>query len=83
MIEKLRKICELTDILVASNPLLKDISPNDEDWKELDSLVTLLEPVYQATNLLSALNHPTFGDLRTVFLVIANVINEAQKTQET
>ncbi|CAB4496166.1 unnamed protein product [Rhizophagus irregularis] len=83
MIEKLRKIRELTDILVASNPLLKDISPNDEDWKELDSLVTLLEPVYQATNLLSASNHPTFGDLRTVFLVIANVINEAQETQET
>ncbi|CAG8761808.1 16027_t:CDS:2, partial [Rhizophagus irregularis] len=70
MIEKLRKIRELTDILVASNPLLKDISPNDEDWKELDSLVTLLEPVYQATNLLSASNHPTFEDLCTVFLVI-------------
>ncbi|CAB4481103.1 unnamed protein product [Rhizophagus irregularis] len=83
MIEKLRKIRELTDILVASNPLLKDISPNDEDWKELDSLVTLLEPVYQATNLLSASNHPTFKDLCTVFLVIVNVINEAQETQET
>jgi hypothetical protein len=36
MIEKLRKIRDLTDILVASNPSLKDIYPNDEDWQELD-----------------------------------------------
>ena len=36
MIEKLRKIRDLTDILVASNPSLKDIYPNDEDWQELN-----------------------------------------------
>ncbi|CAG8521004.1 12500_t:CDS:2 [Acaulospora morrowiae] len=46
-------------------------------------LITLLEPIYQATNLLSASSYPTFGDLRMVFLVIADIIHKAQQENNT
>jgi hypothetical protein len=41
MIEKLRKIRDMTDILVVSNPLLNNIYPNDDDWKELNVSINI------------------------------------------
>ncbi|PKY19045.1 hypothetical protein RhiirB3_383802 [Rhizophagus irregularis] len=46
---KIQEIYESQYILVASNPLLKDISPNDEDWKELD--VNQNKKVYKGNHL--------------------------------
>ncbi|RIB01938.1 hypothetical protein C2G38_2229232 [Gigaspora rosea] len=43
----------------------------------------LLEPIYEATNLLFSSSHPTLGDLRTVFYVIIEVLNDSQIEENT
>ena len=40
--------------------------------------MTLLQPIYEATKLLSSSSHPTIEDLRTVFLIITTLLTEAQ-----
>ncbi len=78
MLEKLCKIREMTDILVVSMPLLKQLYPTDRDWEKIKDIMTILEPIYKATKLLFSSNHPTIGDLRTVFFVITELLTEAQ-----
>ena len=46
-------------------------------------LITLLEPINEATHLLSSSSHPTLGDLRTALLVIKGVLNNAQADDNT
>lgn len=43
----------------------------------------LLEPIYEATKLLSSSSHPTLGDLRTVFYVIIEVLDDSQIEEDT
>src|SRR5205807_8150189 len=52
MLEKLCKIREMTDILVVSMPLLKQLYPTDRDWEKIKDIMTILEPIYKATKLL-------------------------------
>ncbi|CAG8465808.1 22481_t:CDS:2 [Gigaspora rosea] len=70
MIEKINRIREMTDILVAGNPILKEKYLNERDWVEINTIAKLLEPILQATNLLSTASYPTMGDLYTKFPVI-------------
>ena len=68
----------MTDILVVSMPLLKQLYPTDRDSEKIKDIMTILEPIYKATKLLSSSNYPTIGDLRTVFFVITELLTEAQ-----
>ncbi|CAG8457507.1 600_t:CDS:2 [Acaulospora morrowiae] len=83
MIKKMHKIRDITKILIASHKELKDIYPNEEDWKELNMLTILLEPIFEATCIISASSHPTLGDLRMVLVVIADILKEAQQENNT
>ncbi|CAG8777481.1 12142_t:CDS:2, partial [Cetraspora pellucida] len=78
MIEKLCKIRDITDILVTSNPSLRNTYPTDDDWEELDMIVELLKLIYYATNLLFSSSYLTLEDLHMIFLIIIHTINEAQ-----
>ncbi|CAG8671024.1 4194_t:CDS:1, partial [Gigaspora rosea] len=40
MIEKINRIYEMTDILVASNSILKEKYPNENDWVEVNISIT-------------------------------------------
>lgn len=44
------------------------------------AIATLLEPIAEATNLLSASSYPTMGDLHVVFPVILNILSNALET---
>ncbi|CAG8780251.1 19600_t:CDS:1, partial [Cetraspora pellucida] len=57
--------------------------PTDDNWKELDMIVELLEPIYHATNLLFLSSYLTLGDLHIVFSVIICTINEVQNKNST
>ncbi|CAB4431421.1 unnamed protein product [Rhizophagus irregularis] len=80
MINKFRRIREMTDILVALNTKLKEQYPTDEDWNEINAIATLLESIAEATNLLSASSYPTMGDLHIVFPVILKILSNALET---
>ncbi|CAI2190772.1 7586_t:CDS:2 [Funneliformis geosporum] len=43
----------MTDILVTSNNQLKYIYPTDEVWHDINDLCILMEPIYEATKLIS------------------------------
>ncbi|RGB23727.1 hypothetical protein C1646_774088 [Rhizophagus diaphanus] len=58
----------------ALNTKLKEQYPTDENWNEINAIVTLLEFIAEATNLLSASSYPTMGDLHIVFPVILNIL---------
>jgi len=77
MLEKLCKIREMTNILVVSMPQLKQWYPTDQEWEQINAIIELLEPIYEATKLLSSSNHSTIGDLQTVFFVITPLFTEA------
>ncbi|CAG8787792.1 10335_t:CDS:2, partial [Cetraspora pellucida] len=55
--------------------------PSFEELKR--SIMKLLEPIYEATKLLSSSSHPTLGDLRTVFYVIIEVLDDSQIEEDT
>src|SRR2546421_3908578 len=78
MLEKLSRIREMTDILVVSKPSLRPLYPTDPEWKQIESIMALLKPIYEATRLLSSSSYPTIGDLRTAFFVITALLTEAQ-----
>lgn len=78
MLNKLCRIREMTDILVASVPQLKSSYMTDQDWVNINTIMILLEPIYEATKLLSSSSHPTIGDVRTVFFVIIMQLTEAK-----
>src|SRR3954451_9329693 len=63
MLNKLYQIREMTDILVVSMPQLKLLYPTDREWEKIKAIMTLLQPIYEATKLLSSSNHPNIGDL--------------------
>ena len=53
MLEKLCKIREMTNILVVSMPQLKQWYPTDQEWEQINAIIELLEPIYEATKLLT------------------------------
>ncbi|CAG8652439.1 3578_t:CDS:2, partial [Ambispora leptoticha] len=79
MLSKLYKIKDMTDILVVSMPQLKQQYMTIQDWNNIQIVITLLEPIYEATKLLSSSTHPTIGDVRTVFFVIVTHLTEAKR----
>ncbi|CAG8610784.1 6523_t:CDS:2 [Acaulospora morrowiae] len=80
MIEKLKKIREITDILVTSNSSLKLNYPTELEWIEIDMIHTLLESIYQATLMLSSSSYPTLGDLYLAFTTIINFLEDIINT---
>lgn len=77
MLNKLCRIREMTDILVASVPQLKSSYMTDQDWVNINTIMILLEPIYEATKLLSSSSHPTIGDVRTVFFCDHNATDRS------
>ncbi|CAG8692129.1 4883_t:CDS:2, partial [Gigaspora rosea] len=68
MFNKLCRIQEMTNILVVSLSNLRPLYLTDDDW----------EKISVTTKLLSSSSHPTLGDLRTVFYVIMEILDDAQ-----
>ncbi|CAG8534407.1 809_t:CDS:2 [Cetraspora pellucida] len=80
-LKKIFAMKEITDILVVSMPNLKQQYMNNQDWDNIKAVMTLLEPIYEATNLLSSSTHPTIGDVHTIFFVIITHLTEAKNEE--
>ena len=78
ILNKLCKIKDMTDILVVSIPQLKKKYMNIQDCDNIKTIITLLEPIYEATKLLFSSTHPTIGDMHAVFSVIIAHLTEAK-----
>ncbi|CAG8578779.1 12977_t:CDS:2, partial [Racocetra persica] len=65
MIQRQLKNKNLNDILVSNNQqTLKEIYPSENEWAQLHNLEQILQPMYEATQLLSSSKNPTIGDMR-------------------
>ena len=58
---------EELDFLVCSNKQLENAYLNDNEWKQVESIIVLLEPMYKATKILSSSSYPTVSDIRLTF----------------
>nr|CAG8701461.1 12302_t:CDS:2 [Entrophospora candida] len=47
---------------------LQDLCLTTSDWKHIGELYHILEPMYEATKLLSSSSYPTMGDVRLAFI---------------
>ncbi|CAG8778798.1 10764_t:CDS:2, partial [Cetraspora pellucida] len=72
--KSVKKACEFTSHIHCSQPSF-------EELKRL--IMKLLKPIYEATKLLSSSSHPTLGDLRMIFYVIIEVLNNSQIEEDT
>ena len=75
MLEKLVRMREELDFLVCSNKQLTNDYLKDEEWIQVQSIITLLEPMYKATKILSSSSYPTIGDVRLTFAGILQHID--------
>ncbi|CAG8811657.1 10269_t:CDS:2, partial [Cetraspora pellucida] len=71
-----QQLLDMMDILVASNNSLKTNYPTELEWSEIDEIYHLLNPIYQATLMLSSSSHPTLGDLYLIFTTINRSLEE-------
>ena len=67
MLEKFKRMREELDFLVCSNKQLENAYLNDNEWKQVESIIVLLEPMYKATKILSSSSYPTVSDIRLTF----------------
>ncbi|CAG8738956.1 4122_t:CDS:2, partial [Acaulospora morrowiae] len=51
--------------------------------EEAKMLTILLEPIFEATRIISASSHPTLSDLHMVLVVITDILKEAQQENNT
>ncbi|CAG8692033.1 3156_t:CDS:2, partial [Cetraspora pellucida] len=65
---------ELT-LLKTAYQELESSYPNKEEWKSIDNLIYLLEPMLDATEMLSKSSYPTISDVRLTFMGIMQRIN--------
>ncbi|CAI2197819.1 7968_t:CDS:2 [Funneliformis geosporum] len=70
----------MTNILIASNNQLKYIYPTDEGWLDINDLCILMEPIYEATKLISGSSYPTQEDLYIAFTIIMELL-ESKMTE--
>src|SRR6266498_5375579 len=63
MLEKFKRMCEELDFLVCSNKHLEIAYLNDDEWKQVRSMIVLLELMYKATKILSSSSYPTVSDI--------------------
>ncbi|GBC29849.2 zinc finger BED domain-containing protein 4-like [Rhizophagus irregularis DAOM 181602=DAOM 197198] len=58
----------VSELLATTNvEELGDLFPTISEWRYIKELAKVLEPMYEATNLLSSSKNPTQGDIRLVF----------------
>ncbi|GET52281.1 zinc finger BED domain-containing protein 1-like [Rhizophagus irregularis DAOM 181602=DAOM 197198] len=58
----------VSELLATTNvEELGDLFPTISEWRHIKELAKVLEPMYEATNLLSSSKNPTQGDIRLVF----------------
>src|SRR6266540_1584307 len=62
MLEKFKQMREKLDFLVYSNKHLKTAYLNDDEWKQVRSMIVLLELMYKATKILSSSSYLTVSD---------------------
>src|SRR6266540_3800695 len=58
---------EELDFLVCSNKHLETTYLNDNEWKQVRSMIVLLELMYKTTKILSSSSYPTVSDIRLTF----------------
>jgi hypothetical protein len=69
MLQRFKKMKEILEFLVIKNKnYLENLWLNEEEWKNVDSMIELFEPIFQATNLLSTNTYPVISDVRLVFI---------------
>ncbi|CAG8474983.1 3253_t:CDS:2 [Cetraspora pellucida] len=65
---------ELT-LLKTAYQELESSYPNKEEWKSIDIMIYLLEPMLDANEMLSKSSYPTISDIRLTFMGIMQRIN--------
>src|SRR6266511_4929301 len=63
MLEKFKRMRKELDFLVYSNKHLETAYLNDDEWKQVRSMIILLELMYKATKILSSSSYPTVSDI--------------------
>ncbi|CAB5294046.1 unnamed protein product [Rhizophagus irregularis] len=59
----------VSELLATTNvEELGDLFPTISEWRHIKELAKVLEPMYEATNLLSSSKNPTQGDIRLVLM---------------
>ncbi|CAG8482875.1 10054_t:CDS:2 [Cetraspora pellucida] len=78
-VSKLKESPRLTDemrqIFSNNKQTLKNIYPDENEWSQLHDLEQVLQPIYEATQLLSTSKYPTLADMRLSFLGIFDILN--------
>src|SRR6266542_5025358 len=63
MLEKFKRMCKELDFFVCSNKHLKIAYLNNDEWKQVRSMIVLLELMYKITKILSSNSYPTVSDI--------------------
>ncbi|CAG8582481.1 12666_t:CDS:2 [Cetraspora pellucida] len=67
---------DINEILVFNNKqTLKNIYPNENEWSQLHDLEQVLQPIYEAIQLLSTSKYLTLDDMHLLFLEIFDILN--------
>src|SRR6266498_4978565 len=67
MLEKFKRMCEELNFLICSNKHLETAYLNDDEWKQVRSMIVLLELMYKAIKILSSSSYSTVSDIRLTF----------------
>ncbi|CAG8816177.1 26866_t:CDS:2, partial [Dentiscutata erythropus] len=64
------RIKEMVQLLVNNNlSELEDLYLNSNEWNKMCDLLTILQPIYEATIFLSSASHPTVSDIQSGYIV--------------
>jgi len=58
---------DVLNILVAKHRELDALYLHDDDWSKVSTMIVLLEPMYDTTEILSSSTYPTISDVRLTF----------------
>ena len=77
MLQKFNRMKETLEYLVAKNKKqLEDSWLDESEWEQIDAMLELFGPIYQATLLLSTSSYPAISDVRLVFMGLRHHLDQ-------
>ncbi|CAG8806698.1 1682_t:CDS:1, partial [Cetraspora pellucida] len=70
MLNRFKNLHNKLNLLKTAYPELDNNYPDEEEWKTINNIIFLLEPMLHATEILSTSSYPTIADVRLTFLGI-------------
>jgi len=82
MIERAIKMKEPLHLTIASIKELTNLTITDEEWNDLKSIMDLLKPFYDATNLVSTPKNPILSEITGYYQVLFDHLESAMDNSD-